>query len=68
MVNMLPKEAIDEFKAIYKKEFGEEISDSEAYEKGLRLIQLIKAVYSPMPEIQEDDSKKSEKISGQKRK
>lgn len=40
----LPKEAIEEYKQIYKKKFGEEISDQEAYEQGCRLIRLIKLV------------------------
>lgn len=30
----LSKEAIEEFKKIYKEEFGKEISDKEAYEMG----------------------------------
>jgi len=40
----LSKEAIEEYKQIYKKKFGEEISDQEAYEQGCRLIRLIKLV------------------------
>ena len=38
----LSKEAIEEFKQIYKEEFGEEISNQEAYEQGIRLITLFK--------------------------
>ena len=60
---MLPKQAIEEFKALYKKEFGEDISDSEAQERGLRLINLIQAVYKPIPKIQKDDNQKSEGTS-----
>ena len=36
----LTQEAIDEFKAIYKKEFGEDISDAEALEMGTRLLRV----------------------------
>ena len=34
----LSKQALEEFKAIYKKESGEEISDQGAYEKTSRLF------------------------------
>ena len=46
---MLSKEAIDEFKAIYRKEFGEEVSDAEAGELGESLISLFKVIYRPIP-------------------
>jgi hypothetical protein len=39
---ILSRMAIDEFKAIYQEEFGEEISDEEAQEMGLRLLRLLK--------------------------
>lgn len=39
------KEAIKEFKQIYKKEFGKEISDQEAYEQGSRLVNFFKLLY-----------------------
>lgn len=45
---MLSKDAIEEFKAIYKKEFGEDISDEEALEKGTELINLFKVIYRPI--------------------
>ena len=35
---MLSKESIKEFKKIYKEEFGEEISDKEAFEQGTNLV------------------------------
>jgi hypothetical protein len=41
----LSKEAIEEFKKIWKKEFKEDISDQKAYEEETRLINLFKAVY-----------------------
>jgi hypothetical protein len=46
----LSKEAIEEFKEIYRKECGEEISDQEAYEKGSRSIELFKIIYKPIPQ------------------
>ncbi|MBI4226177.1 hypothetical protein HY612_03635 [Candidatus Roizmanbacteria bacterium] len=54
---MLPKKAIDEYKTIYKKVYGEVISDAEALEQGTRLLNLFKAVYRPIPK---QDVKKKE--------
>jgi len=45
---MLSKQAIEEFKEIHKKEFGEKLSDQEAEEIGLRLLRLFKIIYSPI--------------------
>lgn len=38
----LSRQAIDEFKAIYKDEFGKDLSDDEALEMGLRLLNFLK--------------------------
>jgi len=46
----IPKEHLDKFKKIYKKQFKEELSDSEALEKATKLIRLIEIVYKPMTE------------------
>lgn len=43
---MLPKKAIEEFKKIYKKSYGVELSDEAATDKANRLVNLYKAVYS----------------------
>lgn len=48
-VIMLPKKAIDEYKAIYKKHFGKDISDSEAEEQGMRLLRIFQIIYKPIP-------------------
>jgi hypothetical protein len=49
-VNMgLSKEEIQEFKEAYFKEFGERISDNEACEKFLRLINLLRAILKQPP-------------------
>jgi hypothetical protein len=44
---MLPDDAIEEFREIYKKQYGEELSEEEARERAERLFGLVKAVYSP---------------------
>ncbi len=46
----LSKEAIKEFKEIYKHEFGEEISDDKAQELGQGLIALFKIICRPIPD------------------
>jgi len=43
----ISQEELQSFKRMYKEEFGKELSDQEAYEKALKLITLIKAVYLP---------------------
>ena len=42
---MLSKESIEKFKKIWKKEFGEKISDQKAYEEGTRLVNFFKLLY-----------------------
>ena len=45
---MLSDKQIETFQAVYKTKFGKEISREEAYEKGSKLINLIKLAYRPM--------------------
>lgn len=47
---MLSQKAIDEFKTIYKEEFGEDLSDQEALDLSTRTINLFKVIYRPIPE------------------
>lgn len=44
----LSKEAIIEFKQIFKEEYGIELSDGEALAKGMLLLRLMKAIYKPI--------------------
>lgn len=46
---MLPKKAIEEYKTIYKKQFGKEITNAEAEEQGTRLLRLFQIIYKPIP-------------------
>lgn len=55
----LSKEAIEEFKRIYKKVEGKDISDKKALELATSLITMFKAVYRPIPK---EDEKKFKKI------
>ncbi len=44
----ISKEALEEFKEIYKREFGVELSDADTLDKATRLLTLMKAVYRPI--------------------
>ena len=47
-MTMLTDKQIEEFQALYKKNFGTDISREEVLESAIRLINLIKVVYKPM--------------------
>lgn len=47
---VLLDEDILKFQALYKSEFGMEISREDAYEKGIKLVRLMSHVYKPMTE------------------
>ena len=42
------KKAIDEYKALYKKHYGEELSDKDASELASSLINLFRMIYRPI--------------------
>lgn len=54
---MLSKKAIEDFKALYKKHFGKDISTEEALKRGENLLTLYKAVYKPIPQIDDKQNK-----------
>jgi hypothetical protein len=55
---MLPPEAIKEYKALYLKRFGVELSDEEASFRANNLADLYKAVLSePAPGASGDEQK-----------
>lgn len=47
---MLTQEQIQQFQFLYKKHFGEEIGREEAFEKGMRLVNLMRLIYKPTSE------------------
>lgn len=57
---MLPKEAIEEFKSIYKSEFRESLSDKEATEEANIFLSLYKALINK-PEPDNDIDRNSQK-------
>lgn len=47
---LLTDEDIEKFQDIFEKEFGTKITKDEAYEKGVKLLTLMSAIYKPMTE------------------
>lgn len=45
----ISKEDLEELKNIYKKVYGETLSDAEALEMGQRLVNLFRIIYRPLP-------------------
>lgn len=45
---MLSPAQVEEFRAIYKKQFGKELSKEEALDKGSQLVRLMQFVYQPI--------------------
>ena len=43
----LSDKQIEKFRLLYKKHFGIEIDNKEAYEQGTKLVQLMKIIYKP---------------------
>lgn len=46
----LSDKAIKEYQAIYREEFGEELSVEQAQEQGLRLLRLFRILVQPLPD------------------
>ena len=47
---VLSDEDLTKFQALYKNEFGIEISKEKAYEQGMKLLNLVSIVYQPTTE------------------
>ncbi|MDP2946851.1 MAG: hypothetical protein Q8N88_01940 [Nanoarchaeota archaeon] len=59
---MPSKEAIEEFKQIYKKEFKKELTDEEAYKRATKLLSLYKTVYGSKIKKHKEENEKNRKI------
>ena len=46
---MLSEKATNQFIEIYKKEFGEKLTNHQAQEKGEKLLRLFSLIYKPIP-------------------
>lgn len=51
VVKMLSKEALEQFKKIWKQEFGEELSDNLALSHALNLLNFINIVFRPIKKV-----------------
>ncbi len=47
-MNMLSKKALVEFREIWKKEIGTELSDEKTLEEAMKLIKIVKLIYKPI--------------------
>jgi hypothetical protein len=45
---------VEQFRQLYFKRYGREISKEDAYDQGIKLIRLLKRIYKPMTEKQFD--------------
>jgi hypothetical protein len=45
---MISKEALEKYKAIYRRQFKKDISDQEALEQATKLLNLMRLIYKPM--------------------
>lgn len=50
----LSHQAIKDFRKAYQADFGEDITDAEAEEIGIRLLTLLKIIYKPIPTNEKD--------------
>jgi hypothetical protein len=48
---MLPKEAIQDYKRLYKKRFGKELDDAEASRRANNLVAFYRAVLKPNDQV-----------------
>ena len=61
---LLSDEQIAKFQALYKNRFGIEIDRKEAFEKGFKLVQLVKLIYEPTRKDENPISNKNPKNQG----
>ena len=54
VLGMLSQEAINEFKKLYKEQYGEDLNDFVASEAANRLIRMMDVVYRPIPKAWEE--------------
>lgn len=55
---MISNESLEEFKQIYLEEFGVQLSNEEALEKALPVLNLVKTLIEPVRNLSIDADKK----------
>ncbi len=58
---MITKEALDEFKKIYREKFNSQLIEKDATDKALRLLNLYKTVYGSHKSPQRPDINQTNK-------
>lgn len=53
---VLTDENIIKFQELYKNNFGIEVSKEEAYEKGIKLVNLLSLIYKPISEKEKKET------------
>jgi hypothetical protein len=52
---MLSEASLEEFKKVYKEEYGYEISDADAFDLALNFLTIMNVVYRPVKKEWEKD-------------
>lgn len=52
---LISEELLDEFKELYKEEFDKQLTDREALDRAMDVLQVFKAVYRPIPRGKRDE-------------
>lgn len=60
---VLSDDDIRKFQNIYRERFGKEINKQDAYEQGIALLRMLRAVYKPMTQEEFDFIQERRKLS-----
>lgn len=59
---MISQEGLDEFKRIYREEFGVELSNEETLEKALPVLNLVRSLIKPVNNLLVDDTEEKMRL------
>ena len=59
MLNMISQKNLQDFKDLYRKKFGQELTDQEAIESANKLVRLVEIVCKPLPKNTKYDPSKT---------
>lgn len=54
----LSEKQVKEFRSIYQKKFGIDLTKEAAYEEGVKVLQLFKAIYKPIKKGETNETRK----------
>jgi len=61
---MVSEKALQEFKKLWREEFGEDISDEKALEEATALLTMFDVIYRPIPKAWSDEYDKNHQTNG----